>query len=194
MSLSPQQVAFVEAYLIDPNGEKAAIAAGYSPKTAASQASRLLRHVKVVAALEQRRTMLQVRTGITPEMVLGELAKLGFSDIRQVVQWRSNVTGMSEDEDGDPVIRTSNEVTVTNSDQLTPEAAAAVLEVSQSKDGALKVKMHDKLGALVKIGQHLGMFRPVGTLADPGKKEAAANAAHTAGDGTEWGDDLRRLN
>jgi short subunit dehydrogenase-like uncharacterized protein len=43
----------------------------------------------------------------------------------------------------------------------------------------------DKLGALVKIGQHLGMFKPHVPEA-PGKKEAANLAAMNAEDGTDW--------
>ena len=37
-------------------------------------------------------------------------------------------------------------------------AAAAVAEVSQTVNGALRVKLHDKHAALVSIGKHLGMF------------------------------------
>jgi single-stranded DNA-binding protein len=42
-----RQLLFVHEYLKDLNGKQAAIRAGYSPKTAESQASRLLRNVKV---------------------------------------------------------------------------------------------------------------------------------------------------
>jgi hypothetical protein len=41
---------------------------------------------------------------------------------------------------------------------LPPEVRLAVAEVSQSPNGALRVKMHDKHGPLVSIGKHLGMF------------------------------------
>jgi Phage terminase, small subunit len=44
---------FAREYLIDLNGTRAAIAAGYSPKTAAQAASRMLRRVKVRALLAQ---------------------------------------------------------------------------------------------------------------------------------------------
>jgi phage terminase small subunit len=46
----------VRAYLADPslNATKAAESAGYSPKTAASQASRLLRNVNVRKAVKRR--------------------------------------------------------------------------------------------------------------------------------------------
>ena len=43
MTLTAKQARFVEEYLVDLNGTQAAIRAGYSPKTAAATASRLLR-------------------------------------------------------------------------------------------------------------------------------------------------------
>ena len=53
MSLTPKQAAFVAAYLIDSNGKKAAIKAGYSKAGAEVAASRLLRHPKVAEALKK---------------------------------------------------------------------------------------------------------------------------------------------
>lgn len=47
--LSDQQRMFVHQYMLDLNGTQAAIRAGYSPKTAAARASRLLRMDKVRA-------------------------------------------------------------------------------------------------------------------------------------------------
>src|SRR4029077_5161433 len=47
---------------------------------------------------------------------------------------------------------------VLDSATLPPEVRLAVAEVSQSPNGALRVKMHDKHGPLVSIGKHLGMF------------------------------------
>ena len=53
MSLTAKQAAFVAAYLVDTNGKKAAIKAGYSAAGAEVAASRLLRHPKVAAALKK---------------------------------------------------------------------------------------------------------------------------------------------
>lgn len=50
--LHPKQQKFVDAY--DGNAHQAALAAGYSPKTAQVQASRLLTNVKVIAAIKAR--------------------------------------------------------------------------------------------------------------------------------------------
>ena len=44
--LTNRQKRFVEEYLIDLNARQAAIRAGYSPKTAQEQASRLLANVR----------------------------------------------------------------------------------------------------------------------------------------------------
>jgi len=186
MSLTDKQKRFVEAYLLDPNGKKAAIAAGYSAKTAEVAASRLLRHVEVAAEINRRREVIQIKAGVTPEMVVSELAKLGFSDIRQVIAWRTVEQQVAFDAEGDPVELPDVEITIRNSEEIAAGAAAAIAEVSRGKDGSLKVKMHDKLGALVRIGQHLGMFRaPTGPEA-PGKKEQAELEAKTAQKGSDW--------
>jgi phage terminase small subunit len=46
-------------------------------------------------------------------------------------------------------------------DKISDEAAVAVAEVSQTVNGALRVKLHDKHAALASIGRHLGMFDKV---------------------------------
>ena len=51
MTLTSKQERFVAEYLVDLNATRAAIRAGYSEKTAAEQASRLLTNVKVQQAV-----------------------------------------------------------------------------------------------------------------------------------------------
>ena len=64
MSLGVKQQHFILEFMIDLCGKQAAIRAGYSAKTAEVQASRLLRHARVQAAIEKemeaRRERLQV--------------------------------------------------------------------------------------------------------------------------------------
>lgn len=79
MALTAKQQRFVDEYLIDLNATQAAIRAGYSKKTASSQGERLLRNVEVRRYLQAQRQDLQGRTKITQEMVLKELAKIGFT-------------------------------------------------------------------------------------------------------------------
>lgn len=185
MSLTKKQQLFVDAYLIDPNGKKAAIAAGYAEGSAAIEATRLLKHAAVRGAIDAGQKLLSVRAGVTPEMVIAELAKVGFSDIRQIIEWRA-VNRQLFDGDGEPVDVPELVIDIKDSDSVTPEAAAALAEVSRTKDGTVKIKMHDKLGALVRIGHHLGMFRTPVAAEEPGKKDRTALASKTAESGTSW--------
>lgn len=157
--LTNKQARFVREYLVDLNAKQAAIRAGYSPRSAEVEGSRLLKHAKVSAAIARERREIANRTGITPERVLTELAKLGFSDIRKVMTWRSNVSQIGEDDDGEPILHAGNEVILRDSKDIDDDTAAAISEISQTKDGALKVKLVDKRAALVDIGRHLGMFK-----------------------------------
>src|SRR5205807_7588099 len=95
----------------------------------------------------------------TVEQVVRELKLLGFSDIRKVVSWRNElVTRTEKAEDGEPVMVMMPRVTIVDADKIRDEAAAAVAEVWQTVNGALRVKMHDKHAALVSLGKHLGLF------------------------------------
>ncbi|MDR7040564.1 phage terminase small subunit [Methylobacterium sp. BE186] len=141
------------------NAKQAAIRAGYSPRSAEVEGSRLLKHAKVSAAIGRERREISKRTGVTPERVVTELAKLGFSDIRKALSWRSNVEEIGENEEGEPILKVGNEVVLRNSADIDDDTAAAITEISQTKDGALKVKLADKRAALVDIGRHLGMFK-----------------------------------
>lgn len=160
MTLTAKQQRFVDEYLIDLNATKAAIRAGYSANTAEQQASRLLTNVKVRAYLEKRQDERAGRVEITQDMVLRELAKIGFSDIRKVVRWGETMVRMvdGEEECAEDLVPYHG-LALIDSTEIDDDTAGAIAEVSQGKDG-LKVKLHDKKGALVDIGRHLGMFSP----------------------------------
>lgn len=150
--LTPKQQRFVDEYLIDLNGKQAAIRCGYSPKTAEVQASRLLSIAKVGAAVSERREKLAEKAEITQEMIVAELAKIGFANMLDYVSITSG---------GEPFIDLS---------ALNREQAAAIAEmvVEDFKDGRgedarnvrrIRFKLNDKQTALVNLGKHLGMFK-----------------------------------
>lgn len=168
MALTPKQQRFVEEYLIDLNATQAAIRAGYSAKTADQQGHQLLKKTLVAEAVAEARAKLSERAEITQDMVLRELAKIGFSDIRKAVRWASNVAVAAPDErsldeimeDGLGEIRhaVTNQVELIDSADIDDDTAAAIAEISQTDRGGLKVKLHDKRAALVDLGRHLGLF------------------------------------
>ena len=68
--MNPKQEAFAREYMIDLNATQAAIRAGYSEATAAEQASRLLKDVKVAAIVQAAMDARSERTEITADYVL----------------------------------------------------------------------------------------------------------------------------
>ena len=162
-ALSPKHEAFVQAYVSrGMNGTKAYRAVYPSIKSddvAGAAAARLLGNVRVQARIAEIMRAGAERAEVTVEQVVRELKLLGFSDIRKVVSWRNElVTRTEKGKDGEPVMVLMPRVTIVDADKISDEAAAAVAEVWQTVNGALRVKLHDKHAALVSIGKHLGMF------------------------------------
>lgn len=161
--LTPKQRAFVREYLVDLNATQAAIRAGYAESGASVEGSRLLANAKVASAVESAMALRAVRTEITADRVLTELAKIGFSDIRKAVKWHSALITEEDNPDGGDiaVIKTvvTNTVQMVASDEIDDDTAACISEVSQTATGGVKIKLHDKRAALVDIGRHLGMFK-----------------------------------
>jgi phage terminase small subunit len=103
------------------------------------------------------------RCGVTRPRIVDELAKIAFSDICKVVTWRSELTTVTKEGEGEvgegPKEVLISRVTFLDSAALSADTAAAVAEVSQAANGSLRVKMHDKPAALEKLGRTLGIFK-----------------------------------
>ena len=72
--------AFVAEYLVDKNGTQAAIRAGYSPKSAHVQASRLLSNDKVKTDIAQAEAKRDVRTNMSQDFVIDRLRLEAMGD------------------------------------------------------------------------------------------------------------------
>jgi phage terminase small subunit len=154
--LSAKYKRFADEYLIDLNAAQAVLRAGYkagSDQRAAEIGYQLLQKAPVKDYIAQRQKERSERTEITQDMVLRELAKIGFADIRKAVKWSPT---MGEQIIEDSVVQT-NGVMLIDSDKIDDDTAAAISEIKQTQNG-IAIKMHDKKGALVDIGRHLGMF------------------------------------
>jgi len=143
MALTAKQQRFIEEYLVDLNATQAAIRAGYSEKSAYSVGQETLRKPEIAQAIAEAQAERSERTQITQDMVVRELAKIGFSDMRKFSRW------------GPGGVR------LLDSSELDDDSAACVAEVSQTiteAGGSIKFKLHDKKGALELLGRHLAMF------------------------------------
>jgi phage terminase small subunit len=144
-TLNEKQKRFVEEYLVDLNATQAAIRAGYSKRTAHSQGPRLLEHVEVAAAIAEAQKKRSDRTEVTADRVLKELARIGFSDIRDIFDETGNLKRPEDWSDNAAAAVSSVEVVCKSLGEG---------EVEYVK----KIKVWDKNSALEKIGKHLGMF------------------------------------
>ena len=114
-----------------------------------------LRHV----CIPEIERALAERGGITRTRLVEELAKIAFSDISKVVAWGPEAAVIRAPEDGVAIKRMENRITLLDSDEIEDDVRGAVAEVLQSANGALHVKMHDKVAALDKLARVLGMYR-----------------------------------
>ncbi|KKK94517.1 hypothetical protein LCGC14_2682080 [marine sediment metagenome] len=156
MALTAKQERFVEEYLVDLNATQAAIRAGYSEKTAYSVGHENLSKPDISDAIAKAQAIRAERTGITQDRVLQELGRIGFADIRNVVRWGKSPIDTEADH-ADPNGLRMYPVELVPVEGIDDDTALAISEVSLTQTG-VKVKMHDKLSALEKIGKHLGMF------------------------------------
>lgn len=151
--LSARQRQFCEAYLVDRNATQAAIRAGYAPRSAAVQGSRLLTNDKVKAFLDARLDKISEATDIKAAEVLREFGRIGFSDIRRVMKW------------------TGSRAEFIPSDELDEHTARSIQSVKARqrtlyRDGEphedileLEVKLYPKDPALQALARHLNLFK-----------------------------------
>ncbi len=169
MPLTKLQERFLAEYLVDLNGTKAAIRAGYSEASAASTASDLLKKPEIRAVVQTVSATALERAGVTLDRVVTELARIGFANIRDVVQWKGDVLSQIIDEDDPDIVHLThiNDVVLVNSEDLPPSVTAAIAEVSRASLGAIKVKMHPKRQALGDLLRFLKAAQPPQRPAKP---------------------------
>ena len=152
--LNTRQSAFVEAFSLNANATQAAIAAGYSPKSARQQGTLLRSYPAVIEALQARRRGALARLEVTEDLVLAELAAIAFSNLDDFLEW--------SDEAGSLVVKPSADI---------PRHLLAALEsvedqtlTSTNKDGTReyqrhkqRVKLYPKLPALQLLAEYLGL-------------------------------------
>lgn len=135
--LSPQHKRFADEYLVDLNGTQAAIRAGYSEKSAAVTASRLLRNANIRAYIDAE----IAKQSMTAGEVLRRLAEHARGDLAEFI-------GKSDTE-------------------LKAHPRSWLLKkykrtVTTGKDGdtreQIEIELHDPQAALVHLGRYHKLF------------------------------------
>ena len=161
--LTEKQKRFVAEYLVDLNATQAAIRAGYKAKSAYSIGQENLKKPEIQSALRKAMKRRSERTELTQDMVLRELAAVGFA----------NGTDFAEVRGGRVVFR----------DTAAVDSAKypAVAGIKEGRDG-VEVRLYDKIRALELIGRHLGMFEGKSGRQAEGEAREAWIAAVTGGE------------
>lgn len=148
-TLTRKQQRFVEEYLVDLCATRAAVRAGYSPKTARAIGHENLTKPDIRAAIDRAVADRSARTRIAADRVLDEVAVIAFSDIRDI----------DFDSEGKLVGRS-------------PRATRAVAGYDWAKrkgrSGTLlrhSIRLWDKVAAIDLLMRHLGLLNGQITLA-----------------------------
>src|SRR6266567_8543201 len=153
---NPRHERFAQALAQGKPATEAYIVAGY--KANDGNASRMKGNERILARVQEIVGRAAERAEVSLERILRELAAIAFSDIRKAVTWGPSVQVREEEEDGQRVKVIVSAVLLVPSDKLDENTAAAISAVSQGPAGAVRIKMHNKLPALVALGKYLGMF------------------------------------
>lgn len=146
--LTDRQERFVAEYVKSSNATQAAIAAGYSQKTAGQVGHKLLKQAEISARLEQRTAKVMNSLDISVERVLKERARLAFFDPRKLLDNTGRPKPLQDLDD----------------DTAMAIAGVEVKDDYSKKDGeegnvstVTKYKLADKDKSLTALEHHLGM-------------------------------------
>ncbi|MBO8066138.1 terminase small subunit [Morganella morganii] len=161
MALTDKQEMFCREYLVDLNATQAAIRAGYSDKTARSQANRMLTNVDIEKRIQELKSERGERLEIDADYVLQRLVEIDQMDVVDILLSNGEIKPIK---DWPKVWR----ITLSGID---------VTEMAGDSTGLLKkIKWPDKVKNLELLGKHISVqaFREqvknehdvVGTLSD----------------------------
>lgn len=155
-TLTPKQKHFCLAYIETGNASEAYrlaySAENMKPETINVKASELLANGKIAVRVKEIQAEHQKRHDVTMDDILCELGAVGFSNIADYFNQGSNGT-----------------LEFIGLDKLARNAAAAISEIviTETVGGAAhnptttrttKIKLHPKIPALIKLGEHMGGF------------------------------------
>lgn len=145
--LTDMQKRFVSEYLVDRNGQQAAIRAGYAKKGARSAAYRLQQVPYIAALLQAKTERYQAQLDISVKRILQERARLAFSDPRKLFNQDGSLIPIHQLDDDAAAALQSVEVVEMRSDEgVVPMYTA-------------KIKWADKDKSLTALEKHLGMYK-----------------------------------
>ena len=143
--LNERQVLFAKEYLKDLNATRAALAAGYSEKTAYSQAGQLLKKLEIKKYIEENMQKRADKLELSSDRVLQEISHMAFYDPASIAS--------AKDADGDFVVSCAADIA-----RLPEDVRRAIVGWGYNKDGKFTLKLADKSKALDQLARHLSLY------------------------------------
>lgn len=156
--MTDAQKRFCDEYLVDLNATRAykvAYPKCKKDETANAASSRMLRNVKVQEYISEKQKDIERRTEVTQDMVIKELAKIAFLNIRKLYTENGQLKNIA-DIDSDTAGAISSLETL--------EEYEGYGDDREKIGDTQKVKLLDKTKALELLGRHLGMFKEKVTI------------------------------
>lgn len=148
--MNDKQIKFANEYILTNSGTKAAIAAGYSAKTARVKASQLLVDEEIEAYIIEKRQEVAKKHGVTLDRVIEEYSKIAFFDIREIYDVDGGLIDIKQLDDSSAGAIAS----VKSTEEWGEDDAGDRTVIGTNKE----VKVFDKIRALEHLGKHLGLF------------------------------------
>lgn len=159
---------FIAEYMVDGNARQAAIRAGYSPRSADQTAQALLHKPKYSAvqeAVARARAERDRRCGVSADRIMTELARIAFCDTADVIDFESGGVRQDASEDETRCIA-EYQVRVIPRKVESEDGELETIQVEERR-----VKVADKLKALDKLAQLMGLYDRSGKAADGDGKQ-----------------------
>ena len=147
--LTDKQKRFCEEYVIDLNATQAAIRSGYSKDTANVQGSQNLSKLNIQEYISQLQESKSEELNISQNMVLQELMKVAFGDVKNYFDDNGRLIDINELEN--EVSASIKSVTV-QQEKITSDGN------STFESSIKKIESYDKLKALEIIIKMLGFY------------------------------------
>lgn len=180
LELNDRQKEFCKFYIETKwKKEESGILAGYSKKTAYSQANRLLKNVRVQKYLNELiEDDLGMQRGQLRHRVLTELEAIAFADTSNDI----NIVTKIVDEpilnsQGEPTGETKAKEfqTVEMIDTKDSKQTKAIKSISQDRFGVIKIEYYSKENALETLGKYGGLWKDQNIVVDNSTDNSTTN-------------------
>lgn len=127
--MTTKEIAFAENYLCTFNATVAAKVAGYSERTARQIGHENLTKPDIQSYIQEKTNSSLEKLGITQERVITELVRIAFGNVADLFEGDWELKSLTD---------------------IPKEKSAAIKSLTKTETG-VKINMHDKLGALLKL-------------------------------------------